>query len=360
MAEDIYTKLREKIDQYSVGFASTESGVEIKILKKLFTEEEAEMYMNLTENLQTAVEIAEKINQDSSEVEALLQWMTEKGLTYPRFPKKEGGPFYYAAAPFIHGILEHQLHKMDEEMAKLAEEYIAAGVASRPSPALRTVPVNASIDETMQIATYDNAETVIRKKDRIALADCFCNDLHKTGGKTCNQPTEVCFLFDFYGEYYVATGLGRWVTQEEALERLHECDKAGLVPRFSDSENPEALCNCCPNCCPSILRMKTLPKPALAAASNHFALVNDELCSACEMCIDRCPMNAISLSQDDVAEIDLDRCIGCGLCVSDCPDEALSLELKPEDQRFVPPKKGVFMKSSEDLEAIFSEEVSDE
>ena len=94
MASEIYYQLRERIDQYSVGFAATESGIEIKILEKLFTEEEAEMYLNLKLELQSAEDIAKKINSDPKVVEELLQRMTEKGHTFPRFPKKENEPFY--------------------------------------------------------------------------------------------------------------------------------------------------------------------------------------------------------------------------------------------------------------------------
>ncbi|MBW2364769.1 MAG: 4Fe-4S ferredoxin, partial [Deltaproteobacteria bacterium] len=48
MSEEIYKKLREQLDQYALGFPETESGTEIKILRKLFTEEEASMYLDLT------------------------------------------------------------------------------------------------------------------------------------------------------------------------------------------------------------------------------------------------------------------------------------------------------------------------
>ena len=58
MAKDIYRELQECIDQYSVGFGATESGVELKILKKLFTEEEVRMYMDLTLDLESAQEVA--------------------------------------------------------------------------------------------------------------------------------------------------------------------------------------------------------------------------------------------------------------------------------------------------------------
>lgn len=39
MPSKIYYELREQLDQYSVGFPTTTSGVEKKILEKLFTEE---------------------------------------------------------------------------------------------------------------------------------------------------------------------------------------------------------------------------------------------------------------------------------------------------------------------------------
>lgn len=56
------------------------------------------------------------------------------------------------------------------------------------------------------------------------------------------------------------------------------------------------------------------------------------------------------MGQKDIAEINLERCIGCGLCVSTCPEQALSLKQKPEQQHFVPPEKGVFMRPSKEFE----------
>ena len=350
MSDDLYFRLREKIDQYSTGFAATESGVEIKILKKLFTEDEAQMYLNLNEDLQTAEEIARKTGGDTKETEALLQRMTEKGHTFPRFPKKAGESFYYAAAPYAHGILEHQLHRMDKELGDLLEEHFLAGPISRPEPGLRTIPVQAAVDPSLNIATHDDAASVIRKKDRIALTECVCNYWQTIRGGNCDQPKEVCFLFDFYGEYYVARGMGRWVTREEALEKLKECDRAGLVPQFSNSENPEALCNCCPDCCGALRGLKQLPQPGWLVPTNHFARIEASLCTSCGTCIDRCPMDAVSLNADDQAQIDRDRCIGCGLCVTTCPTGALSLVLKPGDQRWTPPEKGVFMRPSKEFE----------
>ena len=36
MEDSVYQKLREQLDQYSVGFPTTHSGIEMKILRKTF------------------------------------------------------------------------------------------------------------------------------------------------------------------------------------------------------------------------------------------------------------------------------------------------------------------------------------
>ncbi|MCP4752964.1 MAG: 4Fe-4S dicluster domain-containing protein [Proteobacteria bacterium] len=355
MGDEIYHQLKERMDQYTVGFATTESGVEMKILEKLFTQDEAEMYLNLTEELQTSDEIAEKCGGNPAEVEAKLRSMTEKGLTFPRFPKNEGESFYFAAAPFFHGILEHQVKRMDKELAELLEEFFIAGPITRLIPALRTIPVEKAVDNQITVAPYDDVRSVIRNKDRIALTDCVCDVWQNERGADCDKPREVCMLFDFYGEYYVDLGLGRWISQEEALAKLEECEEAGLIAQLSNSDNPEALCNCCSDCCGTLRTLKKLPMPGLLIPTNHFAKVNADLCTGDETCLDRCPMAAITMNSANVAEIELQRCLGCGLCVSTCPGEALSLEGKPDGQRFVPPEKGVFMRPSSDFEEMITE-----
>lgn len=349
MADEIYVKLREKIDEYSLGMAATETGIELKILAKLFTEEEAKMYLNLTADLQTAAEIAQRIQTPPHDVESILQAMTRKGLTFPKFPHKPGESFSYAAAPLVHGIVEHQLHRLDREMAELLEEYFQMGPVTRFIPALRTIPVSTAVCEHLMVAPFDDAGAVIRKKDRIAIAECLCNQWQTIRGGTCNQPKEVCFLFDFYGQYYVDRGLGRWISQDEALAKLKIAEQAGLISQFSYSENPEALCNCCPNCCATLRGLKQLPMPAMFIPSNYLAVIDPDMCSPCSICMDRCPMGAVVVNEG-TAEINLDRCLGCGVCVGTCPEKAISLKQKPPEFQFVPPEHGVFMRPSREIE----------
>ena len=69
----VYEKLREQLDQYSIGFPATESGLELKILRKLFTEEEAGLFLLLTMSLETPDSVAARTGRDLGETEALLE-----------------------------------------------------------------------------------------------------------------------------------------------------------------------------------------------------------------------------------------------------------------------------------------------
>jgi hypothetical protein len=60
MNEDIYEQLRQAIDKIGLGFSATKTGVEIRLLKKIFTEEDARMWMHLTDKLETPEEIGKR------------------------------------------------------------------------------------------------------------------------------------------------------------------------------------------------------------------------------------------------------------------------------------------------------------
>jgi len=357
MNEDIYQRLREKINQRGVGFQKTVSGAEIKLLRRLFSEEEAQMHLNLSWDLEATQKIAERAKQDPKIVAATLKRMAEKGLV---FPKRKGETSYYAAAPYAHGIYEHQVNKMDKEMAQLFTDYSRAEkVPEEPKGdrwvatglPLRSIPVKAPVKTSQPIAPYEDIKEIIKNQDRIALADCACSVHQGLLGSSCNRPLEVCLFLGFYAEYYVDQGMARWITKEEAMGVLDQAEEAGLVHQPANTLDPGAICNCCPDCCLQLRALKTLPNPAAFVTSNYFSQVEPDLCNGCEICVDRCPMDAISMEDSQVATINLGRCIGCGLCINSCPTEALMLVSKPEEARQEPTFTSPFMRSSQDIES---------
>ncbi|MDI3539546.1 MAG: hypothetical protein PWQ52_669 [Methanolobus sp.] len=56
------------------------------------------------------------------------------------------------------------------------------------------------------------------------------------------------------------------------------------------------------------------------------AIVDKELCTGCGVCVDSCPVEAISMTDEDLAFVDPDTCVDCGDCVDVCPVEAISLK----------------------------------
>ena len=53
-------------------------------------------------------------------------------------------------------------------------------------------------------------------------------------------------------------------------------------------------------------------------------LIDQEKCNGCGLCVDACPLQAISL-ENDKAKVDKDACTECGQCVDECPNKAVSV-----------------------------------
>jgi len=340
MAAEVYHKLREQLDEYSVGFPATGSGVEIRLLEKLFSEEEAELFLHLSLLLEPAQSVAGRLGRDPARVAALLETMAGKGLV---FRLRKGGATKYAAVPYIVGFFEFQVADLDRETAQLMEDYFQEALARQSSQEkvlMRTIPVNKALDVSYQVAPHDDARAIIRSKSKIVLAQCICREWQGKIEAACDKPTEVCFMFGAHADYYLEKGMGRQVSREEALAVLDRCQEAGLVCQPFNAVNPGGMCNCCGDCCGILRSLKLHPRPSEILVSSYYAEVEADECLACGTCLERCQVNALSLNEDDVAQVDLDRCIGCGLCVTTCQEGAISLKLKPEDQRPDLPKSG--------------------
>ena len=345
MAQNIYHQLREQLDQYSIGFPPTDSGVELKILKRLFTEEESGMFLDMTLFLETPADIAARAGRDPEQTASLCEQMARKGLIF-RYRKQD--KLRYAAVPFVVGSYEFQLKNMDEELAKLCDQYMTEALFDMDRSGqfpMRTIPVNKSIDGSTTVASHDDAKTILKSKEKIAIADCICRvQQHKTGNM-CEKPLEVCFVFGSHADFYVENGLARFITQEEALAIQDKCEAYGLVNQPFNVINPGGMCNCCGDCCGVLRALNRHPRPVDLVLTNYQAVADADECTACGVCEERCQVKAISYNDDGIALVDENRCIGCGLCVTTCPAEAIRLQPFPEDRRRTPPKneKALFM-----------------
>lgn len=120
MAKDIYRRLQQRLDLYSLGFPATASEVEIEILKTLFSEEDASVFLKLTHLLEPPEAVAGTLGLSVAEAREKLADMAARGLL---FSKKFGDETRYGTTPFVHGIYEFQTSRMTPELARLMERH---------------------------------------------------------------------------------------------------------------------------------------------------------------------------------------------------------------------------------------------
>lgn len=334
---DVYKTLREHLDRLPGGFPATDSGVEIRILKRLFTPEEAQLAPHLRLKLEPSAAIAERAGMSEERTAAMLRGMARKGLIFSiETPDR---PPSYMAAQFAVGIWEYHVNDLDEEFVMDLEEYMptVAREAFDYVPQLRTIPVGRSVEARLEVLPYERAEELVRKQKKFLVAPCICRREHQIKGNSCDKLMDACLLFGWGADYYERNGLGRMITLEETLEILRKAEEDGLVLQPSNAKKIVNICCCCGDCCQVLINLKRHPSPAAVVSSPFIARIDPELCVGCETCLDRCQMEALSM-EDDHAVLNTHRCIGCGLCVSTCPSGALTLERKPEDAQPEVPK----------------------
>lgn len=330
---DIYDRLAQFLDDLPAGFPRTDSGIELKILRKLFTPAEAEMFLHLTLLAEEPRVVAYRAGKSLEQTTRTLEGMEHKGLISGSHA--EGKLPHYAASQFVVGFWEDQVNRLDREMAELFEQYVPHYYEQgywTALPQLRTIPVGESIPIHSEVMPYEKAEAILRSKSRIAVRNCVCRQQRALLDKSCGKPLETCLSFDGAAYNTAVSGKGRLISLDEALAILALSERAGLVLQPANSKNPAFLCACCSCCCGVLRHIKHDEKPA-GLVSNAFSAQHDPaLCLDCGLCVERCQMDAITESISGIT-IDHDRCIGCGLCISECPSGALTLVRKPDADR---------------------------
>ena len=77
---DIFEQLRDKLDELATGYPATRSGVELRLLKQLFTSEEASLFLALSPIPEKPEQVAKRLGRDSDEIKEKLEGMARKGL----------------------------------------------------------------------------------------------------------------------------------------------------------------------------------------------------------------------------------------------------------------------------------------
>lgn len=337
MELDPYKKLAQALDALPNGFPATKDGVELRLLEKLFTPEEASLACLLSTHLESAEQIAARIGATPGELRRQLKNMSRRGLI--EAGRAEHG-LGYRVLPFVVGIYEMQVGNLDLELAQLFEAYFKDAFTEilKVRPQIhRVIPIGESIRNSLEIHPFESASGLVNAAQAWGVLDCICRKQKALIGEACEHPLDVCMVIDQRPGAFDNSDIIRAVNREQALATLQRAAEAGLVHSVSNNqEGLHYICNCCTCSCGILRSMASLGIANVVARSAFINQADEILCSACGLCIDTCQFNALSL--ESVIQIDQARCVGCGVCVMTCSSKALGLVRRPEEEILPVPK----------------------
>jgi len=333
-----YEKLAGELDRIPNGFPRTKSGVELKLLAKLFTPDDAALASTLSMDPKSISEITSGNNMDEAEVKAKLISMVRRGLIDMK--RLEGKGFVYHLIPFVVGFYERQNARIDKEFAELFEQYYQEAfhqtMLAHPS-VHRIIPMEKTIPVDIDVMPYEKASTYLDQAKSWGVLDCTCRVQKKLIGQACDHTVKNCLVFSSKAGAFQKTEEIETISLEKALEILAEADREGLVHSINNAQTEVYyICNCCTCSCGILRGMVEFGSVHSIARSDFYAEVEAGHCTACELCLDRCEFNAMTMV-DGICEVDRKACYGCGLCISSCESNALSLVQKSPEELIPPP-----------------------
>jgi ferredoxin len=327
--QDVYRELSKKL-------LMEQSTVLPKIWETICSEEEAQIVNSLPA---TVPDLAEKFSKSEDEMNAIIEELYHRGVVFDY--EREGKTFYRMPR---HIIQFHDATLLwDEAPDEMMDRWLEFEETDYPAllelvtqikmPSfMRVIPINETIASKSQVLSFEDAAKMLERANTIAVTTCVCRKLMKR----CESPLEACLQINKGADYTLKRGTGRKIDLTEAMDILKLSEEAGLVHMTENTQGRNnVICNCC-SCCCEMLRFATDTKTkGVLAPSRYLAQVDESGCTSCGMCVDICPVEAITLNEEDLAQVDAQGCIGCGLCASTCPVDAISLiDIRAED--FIP------------------------
>ncbi len=285
----------------------------------------------------TAAELAKKTGIPQTRVDTVLKDLTHKGVV--NHVVRKGS---YRLFPAMIELRDATIMVDDhpKELALLWERLvrnempalIGAFKELKVPPMLRAVPIEETVEPRGAVLDVDSARKIFSEAALITAVPCPCRTQARAVGRSpdCPAPANsVCMQTNGFAEAVVDRGIGERLTNADALRRIGDAEDAGLVHLVRNNVKDDMfMCNCCSCCCTGLFMINELGYREAYARSRFVVKYDEDSCTGCGLCEERCQLHAITMGEHAV--VDTDKCFGCGNCALICPSEALSLvEARP-------------------------------
>lgn len=239
-------------DQLAESVGAPGSEIIAKIFKFLTDDDEAKILVAASPPA-SVDEMSRATGIPAPRVQELVDALFRKGMMFKS--KKKNPSRYYRVRQIVQFHDSTAVSRdLSPELVALWKEYMDSEwtayrekiTAALPSPRLRVIPVNITIQPETQILPFDDIITLINDADNIAVTACACRAIERA----CDTPDDTCLQLNRAADYAVERGTGRKLTREEAIDILKMCEEKGLVHSASNQRGPgHVICNCCDCCC---------------------------------------------------------------------------------------------------------------
>jgi len=331
---------RLKYEWYSVPLDENGEPTEtyLEYLSMMYNPEIAEIVQALDffPKMMSIVRFAKKVNIDKDKLVEKLAPLTKKGFV------ANLGKAYSLPSPLIlwDGPFIFKANYGGEDAKKLAklglkffyeEKYYKRWEATADGiPRNRILTVSEEIEPKDEIVPVEEIYSIIDQNTDFAVVPCPCRNRQEINGtRECKDkyPIHTCILLGAFAKSALMQGdpVIKEITKQKAKDLSKEASEIGLVHTTDNvGKNCRLICACCECCCILLSGLTKFDNPRAIGKANYIASIDEELCEACETCIERCKFGAVKVNV--VAKINIDKCMGCGLCAVTCPNDAISMK----------------------------------
>ncbi len=348
-----YYFLQRRIAQKVQG--NPESETLVKILRMLFSPEDAAFAGKLPHSLTAIDVLAKKLNLSEQYLSERVTVMAKQGVV---FDLAYQGRRYVMLPPVIIGFFELVFMRVRpgipmKELAHLFEAYFNEdnGAFFRSSmqgqtQLARTFVMEETIPEGdhAEVLDWEKATHAIEVATAIAVGKCQCHHTAQHHGIACDKPEEVCLSFNYMAEVVSKNGHARAISKDEAMNILSRCKEHNLI-QIGDNVQRKVgfICNCCSCCCHLLKGIRNYEVNNGVVSSNWIMEVELAQCIGCGKCAKVCPVGAIRIEEQvsngqekKSVVCNGEICLGCGLCSKVCG--VGGAVMRPRVQRIIAPE----------------------
>ena len=334
----------------------------VELLQTLLNEEQVNFLLNFRKPNLTFQELKVRTGMSEVNIMKLLNSLMDNGILMD-VPIEGTNIMEYRLLPPIADTFEYSLVKFDrpieqkKKLVRIYEKMFKEAIELTQSnyegllpifkdkiPIFsRIIPIEKELTTPQEkVLPLHEASKIIDEQDIISISECPCKLERALLDDPCKTSSDIyrCLHFGNIGRYFIEHNLGKPISKEGAKLVLKEAEEEGLVHKtFHDDFNLDmkenAICNCCKCCC---ILFQTYYRGIFAfhTITSYIAEIDECKCVGCGICVDKCPIEAVSLI-DGIVHDDEHKCIGCGVCVHHCPENARSLKRTEPREVYLPP-----------------------